>query len=976
MFSNEETQEIQLFLGLLYPWDDAGEQLYKTVSWTFAGKEGGNAFANFAAQSMPDMIRLVQNRTTRSGANVYVALSTQRAADVTVMSNDGFPKAIRQHKNLVSFKSIWLDIDVGKKDAYATTQDAYAALDDFIAKVGLSKPTMEVYSGSGGLHVYWCLVDPIPLANWIPLAKALQTAALSYGLKFDPQVTVNASGILRVPNTWNHKTQPASKVRLLRPEGHTFPRYGYQQLLGMLGPYTDTAGMRQGPGANENRTKNFTEGVTESSPPVSIDDVAVNCGVFDDILARGGKDDAEPLWNLALYGAAFTTDPYDAAHRLSNQDPRYTKDGTEKKLVEKMNARANNTQAGWPKCEQFAALHAACASCPLFAYRKSPFHHARRAETAGWQAPPQDFMPLAVPGGDDQLMPRGYWRNRDSQVCGTIVPKSGVPTPIVVINYPILDAYIDKDDGDLIYRATISGQEKWRSITVSANMQPAAMAGALAKGNGLYIHTKNHQAARDFLVAWTAHLQTLKRTSSSHTFGWTKDGKGFVYDDKLYGADKTDIVHRGKHVDTNFTPHGELKPWQDAMVLVYGNMPLETIVATSFAAPLVELVGDVSLVASIYSRDSGIGKTTAMQLGQGVWGHPRTGMSALADTRNSVMKKIGDLKSLPIYWDELRTRDHVENVVEIIFQVTQGKGKGRLNKDISQAEVPAFTTMFVVASNLGIVDRVYAQTESTEAGGLRVFEIEARPRLSSVDNFVADNLMMQLRLNHGNAGALYAEWLARNKALARKALAEIDASMHQHHQFELKERFWRKTMVTILAGAVLANMCGLARFDLAGLSAFLDEALAAQRGGMKSQEYTTLAKAVDVRGLLSEMMTGLRATRSLVITDTIPTTTAGKPRPVNLVYPMSPDQLADVWAQFGDKDGRLRVRRRPFTAWLREKHLNPQSIIDGLRPFYIVLESRATIGAGVTGLDATARIGQSACYDFIPLPNPGSGEPS
>ena len=34
-------------------------------------------------------------------------------------------------------------------------------------------------------------------------------------------------------------------------------------------------------------------------------------------------------------------------------------------------------------------------------------------------------------------------------------------------------------------------------------------------------------------------------------------------------------------------------------------------------------------------------------------------------------------------------------------------------------------------------------------------------------------------------------------------------------------------------------------------------------------------------------------------------------------------------------------------------------------------------GAGVVGFDATARIGQTACYDFIPLaPSPGSDEPS
>src|SRR5262245_59827001 len=208
MLTEEEYKEIQLFLGLLYPWDDEGEKLYKSVSWTFTDQTGKTGVANYAAQSMDDVIRLIETRAERFGANVYVCLGTQKLASTEKYATDGFPKAIRQYKNMVSYKSIALDIDVGKQGAYAVTEDAFAALDDFCRVTGMPRPTMEVYSGTGGLHVYWCFIDPIPFANWMPLAKGLQAAALNYGLKFDPQVTVNPAGILRVPNTWNHKRQP------------------------------------------------------------------------------------------------------------------------------------------------------------------------------------------------------------------------------------------------------------------------------------------------------------------------------------------------------------------------------------------------------------------------------------------------------------------------------------------------------------------------------------------------------------------------------------------------------------------------------------------------------------------------------------------------------------------------------------------------------------------------------------------------
>lgn len=966
MFTAAELQEVRLFLALLYPWD-ANHDLYKTVTWSFVGKDGGTAFANYAAQSMDDVIRLIETRAKRAGANVYVALSTQRLADTTVLSTDGFAKAIRKHDNLVSFKSMALDIDVGKPGAYATTDDAFNALDDFVAKAGLPVPTMEVLSGSGGLHVYWCFTEQVPRDNWLPLAKALRDTALAHGLKCDPQVTVNPSGILRVPNTWNHKKAPPAKVRLVREPGHTFPRYGYQQMLGILGVNMDNAHLRQG-SAEAKRSKNFTDNLSESSPPVSIDDIAVNCATIDDMLSRGGAGDGEPLWNLGLYAAAFTTDPHDAAHRLSNGDSRYTKDGTEKKLLEKINARAANPSAGWPSCDSFSALHPACASCPLFAQKKTPFHHARRP-----QAPhqPQNFMPRT----GDELMPQGYWRGKDNNhIFTTLFTKSAGYQTAEIINYPILDGALDSE-GALVYRVAVGGIERWRDMTVSANIQPAQAAGALAKGHGLYINPKHYQPMRDFLVAWVAHLQTLKRSAQSNTSGWTRDGTGFVFDDKVYGPTGTDIVFRGRHADPNFVVQGELKPWQDALHLIYGNMPLETVVASAFASPLVELVGSSSLVLSIFSNLSGIGKTTAMQLAQAVWGDPRAGMSTLADTTNSMMKKIADLKSLPVYWDELRTKDQLEKVIDIVFQVTQGKGKARLNKDITQAEAPTFTTMFIVASNYGIGDTVYSQTESTEAGGLRLFEIDAIPIRSPMDNHAANQLMIPLQRNYGAAGAVYAEWIARNKATVVKTLKAVSQDLERRHKFLPKERFWRMTMETILVGAALANHCGLTRFDLARLNEFIDDMLKRQRGEMKQQEYATMAATQDVVSLLHEMVSDIR-NKNLIITETIPYRQVGRPVPSNLVD-TDLSRLGDVWMQKGHKDGRVRARVRPFNEWMRKRNLNPKTIIEALRKHYHITQSKQTVGSGVAGLDASA--GRAECYDFTPLtspaPNPGSDEP-
>ena len=63
-------------------------------------------------------------------------------------------------------------------------------------------------------------------------------------------------------------------------------------------------------------------------------------------------------------------------------------------------------------------------------------------------------------------------------------------------------------------------------------------------------------------------------------------------------------------------------------------------------------------------------------------GHPRSGMSALNDTNNAMMKKIGHLRTCRSTGMSYN-KDQLEKVIDIIFSVTQGKGKARMRKDTS-----------------------------------------------------------------------------------------------------------------------------------------------------------------------------------------------------------------------------------------------------------------------------------------------------
>ena len=952
----------EIFLALNFPWDQSNNHLWKCVTWTFV-KDGEKRFANYAAQDFNGVLHLIETRAGRNNCDVYIGLGTQRMSSLDVKSVDGYPKAERKIANVVSFNSIYLDIDVGKAGAYATTSDAFAALDDFIDKVGLPETSMEVLSGSGGLHAYWCFKDPVPVPNWIPLATALRDAALAYGLKFDPQVTVNAAGILRVPGTFNHKAFPPKPVTLL--EDTSFNQYDYQQMVGALSKYigTSLSGVRAHQVQSVGMSGNFTANVGVA-PPIALDDVLRVCPTLNDIEARGGNGDPEPLWNLAMMVASFTDDPVDAAHRLSDGDPRYTKAETDRKLHEKINARTQNPAIGWPQCASFSPLHTACATCPLFAQGKSPLNFATK---------PTPSQPVN-PGSPDRLMPFGYWRDINNHVFTTIVnDKTKLPVSAKVLEYPIYEAGIDAGNGHLVFKTSISGIDRWCSPNIHSNMQPGPAAQVLAS-QGIWIMQPGWKVARDFVVSWMGHLQSIKQTITPDSYGWTDDGKGFTFDQTVYSATGKEVAFRGSSHDPRFIAKGDIKLWQSAMDLVYGNPSLEVVVASAFASPLLELVSSTSVVLSAYSADSGIGKTTAMMLGQAVWGDPRTGMSALADTLNSVMKKVADLRNLPIYWDELHTRDQVEKVVDMVFQVTQGKGKARLNKDITQAAAPSFTTMFVVASNHGISDDVYHQTDGTEAGGLRVFELEAEPHKSTIfANHEAIQRLKPIEKNFGNAGAIYAEFIAQNRATIQQIIDAKGKDLHRKYNFTSKERFWAMTLSTLTVGATLANHAGLTRFDIPAIETFLGETLVKMRQILSAQEFTTLSQPGAGEDVLGEMMASLRG-KHLLVTDRIHYG-MGRPGLVDASATGDLTRLGDVWMQYGEKDGRFRVRAKPFNTWLREHRQHPTQILKLLGKSYHVQHGKFAIGSGVPFLDAIASQ-RYTCIDFTPFnfrgSNPGS----
>jgi hypothetical protein len=558
-------------------------------------------------------------------------------------------------------------------------------------------------------------------------------------------------------------------------------------------------------------------------------------------------------------------------------------------------------------------------------------------------------------------MPDGYWRNANDHVF-----TQSEHGPVDVLGYPILDGGINPETNLLAVKFSVSGRVHWGEIDM-ALQTPQKVAEAWTRGTINRIIIRDAKHIKGFTVSWIHHLQASKIERRAEGFGW--HGDDFVYGDIRFTPTGRETAYRGSTANKVFSAKGELKPWQDTLVLVRGNIPLEIAVVSAFAAPLVKLVASNSAVLSIFSHESGRGKTTSLQIGQAVWGDPFIGMSSLEDTINAVGKKMEILRHLPIYWDELKTTEQVERIVNIIFQTTGSKSKARLRADASSAPVNAFTTLFAVASNHGVAGPVIRATSGSDAGGIRVFEIEAdQPIGDAISIYDSNQLIKKLDDNHGVAGAIYAEYIVNNKPRCEAITKGIAAHLEQAFQFEKRERMWLNTMTTIVAGAMIAKECRLIDFDVDAIFAYLTRKFSGLRASRTAQSYSMLN--MPAADWLAEMQRDLVGV-NMVITDTVPRPVPGRRwSPLTNVGNfgvVDMNRLKHVWVQVGRNDDCWLISQKPFDQWVFDHGYSSEQVLALIRKDYNVAYHKATVGAGIAFL---GDLKQTPCLYLSPKLKP------
>lgn len=206
---------------------------------------------------------------------------------------------------------------------------------------------------------------------------------------------------------------------------------------------------------------------------------------------------------------------------------------------------------------------------------------------------------------------------------------------------------------------------------------------------------------------------------------------------------------------------GSFDKWKEECIKLRKNKVAHLVLAASFAAPLIELVGGLPFVVHLWGG-TGSGKTVALMVAMSVWGNPEMGklVKTLNSTQVALARYASFLHNIPFAGDELQTiKNRWESFDKLVMYLTEGIDKGRGVATGGVEEQKEWKCCFLFTGEEPI-------THSNSAGGVknRVIEIEAVEKIiengNDVSNFV--------RENYGHAGKFFIENLPSKDEINKK----------------------------------------------------------------------------------------------------------------------------------------------------------------------------------------------------------------
>jgi hypothetical protein len=870
-------------------------------------------------------------------------------------------------QNALALKAIWVDIDVkeGPKH-YNTIAEAWETICKFRVDAGLPMFSAVVSSG-GGLHVYWISKTAMSSDEWRPYAEGLKALLLQHGIKCDAGLTTDNVRILRIPNTLNHKYDPPRPVELLDLPARDYDFDPTLTFLTALAPvrapgvaapnsFFDAAAFA-GKVPILTATDKLSDGIEPRNVLLDPTPIFRKCGFLQDALLNGGKTYDNPLWNLTTLCATFMENGNELAHEMSKGHASYTFAETQSQYERKV-ADRQSRGLGYPSCATIQGNgSSACATCPLLKIGKSPLN----IRPDGFTAKVTGRAAASVIADTGLMLPRGYTLGTDGCIYRIIERETngkGEPVEPMMLQlfYSRLSAPWAQADPDAINFQTTTDKGNVRQASVKMTDIPGMNLFTVLAHNKVKYHADGKRFVEGFLMAWLDRLHEAQAAAISLPFGWVGPAgahTGFVFGGTNFhtdGKQSPSGAGDGKMREW-YKPTGELKPWLTAckMITDMKRPELDAIIALSFAAPLMVFGGEYSALLSAWSSESGSQKSSALKVGLAVWGHPKKTKEVTKTTAVSVLLKLGEIKSLPLYWDEITSEDAQKNLRKVMFTSSDGVDGGRGTPSLAQQSKGDWQLAMCCCANLSFVDHLVKEMPTTPAGLYRVFEyaVKKSPPTGTgmIDSTDASRTLQNLEGNYGIMGLAYAKLLADNATKLNQSTRDTIVQVGLDLGGNPEERYWKVLVGTLIVGATLANELG-ATLDVLALKTWLYATYKTNR-----ERVLTECLVGGSHDNTEEMLTSYLKDRTdqSIWTDGFPTG-MGRKRGVNIKRGPRQDSnvLKGIQVRWDVGDNMLRISKVDFSRWLQFRNVGVSSMTRGLRDNFGMTMDKRVLCAGTT----------------------------
>jgi hypothetical protein len=774
--------------------------------------------------------------------DVYFALSTFAEAGKRTADNARFIRAL------------FIDMD-----GYASKKDAATSLGAFLEKTGMAALGSPYIVGSGGgLHVYWPFEEAVDIVSWKPLAENFKRLCKQERLAIDMTVTADASRVLRVPGTTNFKKKYATPrpVRLLAA-GDTFKFDVLAKLINdrLTEPAYEAPnnvfalpGIRPSTAPNPTTVKLFENNATKFKTIWLATQQGRGCGQLAHYAENATEDGMEPIWRGLLSITQKCDDGNKAAAWISRMHPY---------PPERMHEKLRSIKGPYP-CIKFDSENPGiCPSCKHWGKITNPLALGRevRVSTEEKEVPintsSSDVIATEQRTVKRPPAPKGfaygdkggvYVERMVEQDDGTKAKKMVPILPYDMFVVDILNTQNDhsvhmvalRPEGpvDLIIpqKVVVSNID-----TVKALAQQNIIA-SFGQGNDKNLF----DYVRACVEEASANKVAVKVPSS---YGWQDDGT-YVFAGRIFSKDRQafTLPMPGLENLQSFTePAGSIENWRKFIKLLISKKMYKhlAVVLAGAGAPLMRYTKLFGMTFHCASTESGTGKSLALEAAASVWGHPTRYRTGKSTSPVAMQQRLGLLQNHPLITDELtsKNRDNFEWLPEFLLDMTQGKGKERMeagsNKE--RLNLSTWATTSLLSSNTHMVDILTGGRKHAAEGELRrLLEILMEEPLSWEPHEI--EIIKSLQDNYGSAGVMMIEYMVNNEASLEPLVTSTVTRMYQEFNATNDERFWMAGIgASVAAGLIWSNQfAGIVDLPMKEIIKAFQDAVKYMRKAMKA----------------------------------------------------------------------------------------------------------------------------------------------